>query len=72
QNATVRFTLGDRTIRREVRSSGGYCSAHDPTLHIGIGSENLISKVEITWTDGSKQRIPKVQSGETVTIHQAK
>ena len=72
QNATVRFTLGDRTIRREVRSSSGYCSAHDPTLHIGIGSEKLISKVEVTWTDGSKQRIPKVQSGETVTIHQAK
>ena len=72
QNATVRFTLGDRTIRREVRSSGGYCSAHDPTLHIGIGSEKLISKVEITWTDGSVQSIPNVQSGETVTIHQAK
>ena len=72
QDATVRFTLGDRTVRREVRSSGGFCSAHDPALYIGIGTEIGISGVEITWPDGSTQKVKNILSGETVTIHQAK
>ena len=72
QDAVVRFTLGDRHIRREVRSGGGFCSAHDPVLHIGLGKEKEISVVAITWADGTKQPIPDVQASETVTIHQMK
>jgi len=72
QNATVRFTLGGKAQRREVRTSGGYVSAHDPTLHIGLGKEQAISGVEITWSDGSKQKIPDVSANETVTTHQSK
>ena len=72
QNATVRFTLGGKTQRREVRTSGGYVSAHDPTLRIGLGKEQAISGVEITWSDGSKQKIPDVSVNETVTTHQSK
>lgn len=72
QNAIVRFTLNGRAVRREVRSGGGYCSAHDPTLQIGIGNEQNIAQVEITWSDGSMQTIPAVQVNETVTIHQTK
>ena len=71
-NATIRFQLGDTMIRREMRTSGGYVSAHDPTLHIGLGTELNISGVEITWSDGTKQMIPDVQAGETVTIHKTK
>jgi hypothetical protein len=72
QDATVRFTLGNRTVRREVKSSGGFCSAHDPALYIGIGSESGISGVEITWSDGSTQKVKDILSGESRTIHQLK
>ena len=72
QDAVVRFTLGDQQIRREVRTGGGYCSAHDPTLHIGLGSEKSISGVEVTWSDGSKQAIGDVNVSEVRTIHQGK
>jgi len=72
QDATVRFTLGERTVRREVRSSGGFCSAHDPALYIGIGVESGISGVEITWPDGSTQKVKDILSGESRTIHQLK
>ena len=72
QNAVVRFKLGDKTIRREVSTSGGYISAHDPSLHIGLGKKQAISDVEVTWSDGSKQKISNVLVNETSTIHQSK
>ena len=72
QNAVVRFKLGDKTIRREVSTSGGYISAQDPTLHIGLGKKQAISDVEVTWSDGSKQKISNVLVNETSTIHQSK
>jgi enediyne biosynthesis protein E4 len=72
QDAVVRFTLGDRDIRREVRTGGGYCSAHDPTLHIGLGINKTISGVEVTWSDGTTQMVGSVQAGSIETIHQSK
>ena len=69
QDAVVRFTLGDRNVRREVRSGGGYCSAHAPTLHIGLGAADGVSNVEITWSDGKKRVIDNVSAGSTTTIH---
>jgi len=72
QDATVRFTLGNRPVRREVRSGGGYCSAHDPTLLIGIGKEDGVTGVQITWSDGTIQKVTDISSGEIRTIHQSK
>ena len=72
QDAVVRFSLGDRLIRREVRSGGGFCSAHDPTVHIGLGQQDGISDVEITWSDGTVQQVSDISAGETVTIYQQK
>jgi hypothetical protein len=70
QNAVVRFTLGDKKVRREVRTGGGYCSAHDPTLHIGLGTNETISGVEVTWSDGTRQAVGSVRAGNTEIIHQ--
>jgi hypothetical protein len=71
-NATVRFLLGTHQIRREVRTSGGYCSSHDPTLNVGLGNEPRISNVEVTWSNGTKQRVDDILEGETLIIHQKK
>ena len=70
QNATVRFNLGGTRIRRDVCTSGGYVSAHDPSLHIGIGDEPNITGIEITWSDGTKQQVENMSAGEIRTIHQ--
>ncbi|MBT4583766.1 MAG: CRTAC1 family protein [Phycisphaerae bacterium] len=72
QDATMQFNLGGKRIRREVRTSGGYVSAHDATLHIGMGKEQAVSDVEITWSDGSKRAIPDISVGEILTIRQSK
>jgi predicted nucleotidyltransferase len=72
QHVIVRYKLGEIQKRREVSSSGGYCSAHDPTLIIGLGKEQAISGVEITWQNGTKQVIPDVLAGKTVVVHQKK
>ena len=72
QNGVVRFNLGQTAMRREVQTSGGYCSSHDPTLHIGIGDAKSITNVVITWPDGTKQQTTDVITGETVVIRQTK
>ena len=69
-NATVRFVLGEDAIRREVRTSGGYLSAHEPTLHVGLGHEPRITEIEIQWSNGSKQDVGDILEGETRTIRQ--
>jgi hypothetical protein len=70
QNAVVRFMLGDKKIRREVRTGGGYCSAHDPTLHIGLGINKTISGIEVTWSDCTKQTVGTIEAGTTETVQQ--
>jgi len=72
QDAVVRFKLGERSLRREVRSGGGYCSAHEQVVHIGIGDEERVSELEITWSGGTIQKVGDIVAGETRTIHQAK
>ena len=72
QNGVVRFNLGQTVMRREVLTSGGFCSAHDPTLNIGVGTAKSITDVVITWPDGTKQQIADVITGETVVIRQTK
>jgi hypothetical protein len=57
-------------MRRDVCTSGGYLSAHDPSLHIGLGDEPQITDIEITWSDGTKQQVKNMSAGEIRTIQQ--
>ena len=46
---------GKPTIWRRVRTDGGFGSANDPRLLVGLGSETAIDRVEIHWPDGSME-----------------
>ena len=72
QDAVVQYHLKNQLKRRESRSSGGYCSAHDSALIIGLGNASGIIDVEVTWANGNTQKIRDLRSGESVTVHQSK
>ncbi len=38
---------------RRVRTDGGYASANDPRLLVGLGNDAAVDRVEVHWPDGS-------------------
>jgi len=56
-NARVRVTAGDLVQLDEVISGGSYLSQNDLRLHFGLGSHEIIDKVEVLWPDGKNEPI---------------
>ena len=55
--AKVTVNLGTRKLVRYRKGGGGYCSAHDPRLLIGLGASTKVDLVEIRWPSGLEQKI---------------
>ena len=69
--AVVRLAtaLGTQT---KIKSGGsGYLSQHDPRLIFGIGPQESIDAIDVTWPDGRQERFEgPVASGDTVRLVQ--
>ena len=50
--AKVKITMGDQIQYQELHVSRGYQSSIENILHFGIGTNEKIDKVEITWLNG--------------------
>jgi hypothetical protein len=48
-------TTGKVRQRGDVISGAGFCSQNEMTLHFGLGSALKIDKLEITWSNGSRE-----------------
>jgi len=53
--AELRIELGQRTLRRDVRSAYGYCSANDPRVHVGLGATTRVERVRVRWPEGNEE-----------------
>ena len=54
-----------------VKQGGGrFCAQSDPRLLFGLGDVTEIEWIEVTWPDGTKQRIEGAQPCTTVRIEQ--
>jgi len=64
----VKSALG---IQSRVKQGGGrYCAQSDPRLLFGLGKTTELEWVEVTWPDGSKQRVEGAKVGQTIRIEQ--
>jgi hypothetical protein len=50
--AVLTADLGARRLTRTVRSATSYCSASDPSLHVGLGTATRLDDVRVRWPDG--------------------
>jgi hypothetical protein len=68
--AELRIELGDRTLRRDVRTAYSYCAASDPRIHLGLGSRTEISRVEVRWPTGEREVFGPFGSDQDVVLRQ--
>ena len=53
--ATLKFTVGKRTITKVVQSGDGYMCKNQSLLPLGLGSHHQVDQLQITWPDGDRQ-----------------
>jgi len=66
----VIVTTTDMTQMDEVRGGSSYNSCNDSRLHFGLGSNTVISKIEVRWPSGTNQKFENVRSDAIYEIHE--
>jgi hypothetical protein len=68
--AQIRVRLGNKTLWRQVMPTRSYLSQSESPVTIGLGRATKPDSVEITWPDGSVQKLEDVALNKLVTIRQ--
>jgi hypothetical protein len=63
-------TASGRTLYNHVSVSMGFMSSSDRRLQFGLGGDTGIASVEITWPDGSKERLENVAVDQVLRVEQ--
>lgn len=66
--AKVRVLAGNLSQIREHTSAHGYNSTNDPVLMFGIGEEEDIDLIEVTWPNGDTQSLKDIRARQTVRV----
>ncbi len=66
--ARVTVSAGDLAIVRPLISGVGYFSANARELCFGIGHNDLVDEIEVTWPNGEVQTFTKIKPNQTVYI----
>ena len=69
-NSEVLVHTAERTQLREVRSAQGYLSSSDSRLFFGLGKAKQVDRLEITWSDGSRQVLENLPVDRFLTLQQ--
>ncbi|MGV3589095.1 MAG: VCBS repeat-containing protein [Adhaeribacter sp.] len=48
----------------------GFMSSVDPIIHFGLGKDEVIKQLEITWPNGKYQRLENVKANQLLTLRQ--
>jgi hypothetical protein len=69
--ASVRVVLGSgRTLTRHATAAVGYGGSSDRRVHLGLGDEDQIERLEITWPGGRRQVLEDVRAGRVLEIRE--
>lgn len=69
-NAKVKVVAAGQAFEKELTVVRGFQSSVEPVLHFGLGELQQIDLVEVTWSDGSTDRIDSAEADETLVIQQ--
>lgn len=66
--ANVKVVTGETTQIAQKTSGGPYLSQNDPRLHFGLGSFEIIDRIEVMWPSGIIQILEEVDVNQIVKI----
>ena len=66
--AQVKVTSGGTTQLREQNGGTHNFAQNDTRLHFGLGQDNIVNQIEITWSSGVTQILNNVAVNQVLTI----
>ena len=66
--ARVRIVTEAGEQWNHVTTSVGYASSSDKSVHFGLGGQNEVKEIEITWPSGRVQRVGKTAADRYVQL----
>ena len=70
RGATVTLITDQRKHSKTIDAGSGYLCQMEPVAHYGIRKNEKNFKVEVRWTDGSKEMIDIKRLNQTITVKQ--
>ena len=68
--ALVTVTAGGKTQLAPKESASGYLSTNDPRMHFGLGTADVVDRIEIRWPSGIVQVIEEVPANQILTVEE--
>ncbi|MDP6520769.1 MAG: CRTAC1 family protein [Planctomycetota bacterium] len=66
--ANARVLVGERMLRRDVKSASSYCSASDPRLVFGLGEASGVVSIHVRWLDGTEEIFGPQSADQVITL----
>ena len=69
--AIVRVALpSGRRLTRQASAAVGYGGSRDPRVHFGLGAEDRVERLEVTWPGGGSQLVKNVEADRTIEVRE--
>ena len=65
----VRIYHGDKFQYQQHYSTRGFRSSMEPIMHFGMGTDTLITRVEVVWPDGKNLLLQEIKANQTVSLN---
>jgi hypothetical protein len=69
--AKIRLTSNGKVQTAFKKTTTGYLSQGDPRIHFGLGKNDKIDKIEISWPSGKQQVLTDVKINQILTIEES-
>lgn len=66
--ATVRLESPAGVQVRQLVLARGYMSTSEPVLHFGLGTDEAVTRLEVTWPSGQKQNFENLRADQQYTL----
>jgi hypothetical protein len=70
--AKVSVIVGTKKQILINQNANSYLSYNDPRIHFGLGISKKVDRVEIVWSDGSKEVFNNILANQYISIRQGK
>ncbi len=66
--SSVQIYCQDMTQKITIASGRGYLSKSENTTHFGLGSQDVVDSIEITWPGGMRQKLMDINSNQLLVV----